>query len=143
MKNILITGGKGFIGRNLQEGLNGKYGIYAPGHQELDALDFCSLQRFVTEYRIDVIIHAAIHVPMFNGPEHEMFNDMTMFWNLEKVSDRVEKIIYFGSGAEFDKRYDIRDATEEEIGRLENVSHQAVSKSLRSAMRRIRKYIRR
>ena len=117
MKNILITGGKGFIGRNLQEGLAGKYTIYAPGHQELDALDFCSLQRFVTEYRIDVIIHAAIHVPMFNGPEHEMFNDMTMFWNLEKVSDQVEKIIYFGSGAEFDKRYDIRDAKEEDLGR--------------------------
>lgn len=31
--------------------------------------------------------------------------------------------------------------TEEEIGRQENVSHQAVSKTLRSAMRRIRKYI--
>lgn len=39
--------------------------------------------------------------------------------------------------------YGVMHMTEEEIGRLENVSHQAVSKSLRSAMRRIRKYIRR
>ena len=39
--------------------------------------------------------------------------------------------------------YGVLHMTEEEIGRLENVSHQAVSKSLRSAMRRIRKYIRR
>lgn len=39
--------------------------------------------------------------------------------------------------------YSVMHMTEEEIGRLENVSHQAVSKSLRSAMRRIRKYIRR
>ena len=39
--------------------------------------------------------------------------------------------------------YGVMHMTEEEIGRLENVSHQAVSKSLHSAMRRIRKYIRR
>ena len=39
--------------------------------------------------------------------------------------------------------YGVMHMTEEEIGRLENVSHQAVSKSLRSAMRRIQKYIRR
>lgn len=37
--------------------------------------------------------------------------------------------------------YGVKGMTEEEIARLENVSHQAVSKSLRSAMRRIRKYI--
>lgn len=39
--------------------------------------------------------------------------------------------------------YGVMHMTEEEIGRLESVSHQTVSKSLRSAMRRIRKYIRR
>lgn len=39
--------------------------------------------------------------------------------------------------------YGVMRMTEEEIGRQENVSHQAVSKSLRSAMCRIRKYIRR
>ena len=64
-----------------------------------------------------MILHAAIHVLMFNGPEREMFNDMTMFWNLEKLSHRVEKIIYFGSGAEYDKRLDIRGVTEEDVGR--------------------------
>ena len=37
--------------------------------------------------------------------------------------------------------YGALSMTEEEIGQQENVSHQAVSKSLRSAMRRIRKYI--
>lgn len=37
--------------------------------------------------------------------------------------------------------YGVLHMTEEEIGQQENVSHQAVSKSLRSAMRRIRKYI--
>ena len=37
--------------------------------------------------------------------------------------------------------YGALSMTEEEIGQQENVSHQAVSKSLWSAMRRIRKYI--
>lgn len=39
--------------------------------------------------------------------------------------------------------YGAMQMTEEEIGEQENVSHQAVSKSLRSAMRRIGKYIKR
>ena len=40
MKNILITGGSGFIGKNLREQLQGKYNIYAPSHSELELLDY-------------------------------------------------------------------------------------------------------
>ena len=116
MKKVLITGGSGFIGRNLQEGLKEDFIILSPSHKELDILDLRALVGYLEENRIEIIIHAAVHVPMFNGVDKEFFNDMQMFMNLEKVSNRVEKIIYFGSGAEFDKRYDIHMVSEDDFG---------------------------
>ena len=128
MKNILITGGTGFVGRNLMESLSGQYAIFAPSHKELELLDYDALEQYVLENRIDVIIHSAIHVPMFNGAEKEFFNDMQMFTNMEKISHRVEKLIYFGSGAEFDKRYDIYMAKEETLGKTIPTSEYGLAK---------------
>lgn len=128
MKRILITGGSGFIGRNLKELLFGRYTIFAPSHRELDLLDFQQMERYIAEHQIDAAIHSAIHVPMFNGAEQEFHHDMWMFLNLEKVSRRLEKILYFGSGAEFDKRFDIRMITEDEFGRSIPVTEYGLAK---------------
>ena len=81
MKKILITGGSGFIGRNLTEALSGKYKIFAPAHSQLELLDYKALEQYVLTHQIEVVIHAAIHVPMFHGADKEFFNDMQMFIN--------------------------------------------------------------
>ena len=128
MTKILLTGGSGFIGRNLYEQLRDKYDILAPGHKELDLLDYSSLRQFVQKNNIEVIIHSAVHVPAFNGLEKEFFNDMQMFWNLERLSQELDKIIYFGSGAEFDKRYDIRNVSETQFGASIPVSEYGLAK---------------
>lgn len=119
MKRILITGAgaKSFVGRNLKEALAGKYTVFAPPHSELELLDYAALESYVEKNSIDAIVHAAIHVPMFNGAEKEFFNDMQMFLNIEKISGKVEKVLYFGSGAEFDKSYDITLVHEEDFGK--------------------------
>jgi len=128
MKRILITGGSGFVGRNLREALDGRYEIFAPSHKELELLDYTALESYVLAHKIDGIVHGAIHVPMFNGAEKEFFNDMRMFANMEKISHRVEKLLYFGSGAEFDKRFDISMVREEDFGRSIPVSEYGLAK---------------
>lgn len=128
MKKVMITGGSGFVGRNLREYLASDYELFAPSHKELELLDYDALERYVTENQIDVIVHGAIHVPMFNGAEKEFFNDMQMFANLEKISHHVEKLIYFGSGAEFDKRYDIYMVKEEDLGKTIPTSEYGLAK---------------
>ena len=128
MKRILITGGRGFVGRNLQEALSGQYQVFAPSHKELELLDYDALARYVDRNRIEAVEHAAIHVPMFNGAEKEFFHDMQMFMNLEKLSAGLDKLLYFGSGAEFDKRADITLVKEEDWGKSIPVTEYGLAK---------------
>lgn len=128
MKNILITGARGFVGRNLKEALSEQYRVFAPLHSELELLDYDALARYVEKNKIESVVHAAIHVPMFNGVEKEFFNDMQMFLNLEKLSAGLDKLLYFGSGAEFDKRFDITMVREEDWGRSIPVTEYGLAK---------------
>jgi len=129
---ILITGaaGHGFVGRNLREALirTERYEVFAPPRTELDLLDIDALKGYVHGACVDIIVHAAVHVPMFHGADKEYYNDMKMFWNVHAVSKDVEKIIYFGSGAEYDKRFDIRGVREEQIGESIPVSEYGLAK---------------
>lgn len=128
MKQVLITGASGFIGRNLKEALSGRYSVFAPSHQELELLDYGQVEQFISANQIDVVIHGAVHVPMFHGTEKELYNDMQMFLNLEKISGCVEKLLYFGSGAEFDKRFDIRMVSEDALGKTIPTSEYGLAK---------------
>jgi UDP-glucose 4-epimerase len=130
MKRVLITGAsrRGFIGRNLKEALGGQYELFTPTHAELDLLDTDQVARYVEKNRIEAIVHGAVHVPEFNGPENEYYNDMLMFWNLHRLSGSVEKILYFGSGAEYDKRSHIRMAKETDIPSVLPVSQYGLAK---------------
>ena len=56
---ILITGGSGFIGRNLAEQLRAQYDVLAPSRQELDLHSDTAVRDYLAAHRFDVVIHAA------------------------------------------------------------------------------------
>lgn len=118
MKNILITGGSGFIARNLTENLP-KYRFFAPNSKELNVLDFNRLVGYVRQKNIDIIIHTAHYnrKRIQQDPKLELEIDSKMFLNIHKVAPLVEKVLYFGSGAEYDKNLPICSIREEAFGR--------------------------
>lgn len=113
MKRVLITGTgeRGFIGRNLKEALSERYHLFATTSKELDLTDYDSVARYVDKNNVDVIVFSGSSI------ENPLENDLKMYFSLERISREIEKIIYFGSGAEFDKRYDIIKARECDIGK--------------------------
>lgn len=60
MKAVFITGGHGFISRNLSEALERLgYRILVPSSSELNLLDEEAVDAFMCRQSVDVIVHAA------------------------------------------------------------------------------------
>jgi len=119
MKKILFTGATGFLGRNLLPVLSEKYDVFAPNRKELDLKDAEKLRDYIKEQQFDVIIHAAIPNIAFHpqdSPETLLKDSLSVFMNLYRLRDEYGKMIYFGSGAEFDKEYPISLVSEDEFG---------------------------
>ncbi len=117
--NILITGASGFIGRHLKEYLCQNYNSYflfAPSSKELDLTDEKSVDAYISINKIDIIIHLANRgggrdcADMKNVTEY----NLRIFFNLVKHEKNLQKIISFGSGAEYAKHKPIIDAKEED-----------------------------
>lgn len=105
-KSVLITGGHGFIGRNLAEFFSSRYLVSVPSHAELDLLDADVVQRYVKKNKIKVIIHCASvggrRDTLDMGRVAEQ--NLRMFFNLERCLGSSERMIFLGSGAEYDAR---------------------------------------
>ena len=119
-KKVLLTGGSGFIGKNILKILGAKYKIFAPARSELNVSDQNSVNNFLSDKNFDVVIHCAIPTPWRNDIDNDGdILDYTMrgLLNLKVHEHRFDKIIYIGSGAEFDKSDDIINAKEIDIGK--------------------------
>ena len=118
MKRILLTGGSGFIGRNILESdLAKKYEIIAPSHRELDLLDDKSVDLYFAKNTFDCVLHSAVKPCHRNAKNRDALfeSNMRIFLNLERNKDSYAKFINFGSGAIYGQFQDITNATEKEI----------------------------
>lgn len=119
MRKVLVTGGNGFIGRNLVESLGKSYQVCAPSRQEMDLLDTEKTRRYLEEQSVDTVIHCA----NTNSSRYDkgggvndyqiLHDNLIMYWNIARCEDLYEKMYYFGSGAEFDREHYVDNMSEE------------------------------
>lgn len=120
-KNILITGAGGFVGRNLHEHLGSKYNVFAATRKELDLLNEDKVAEYIQKRDIHCIIHCAnvggSRKDQSNGGNISVLSDnLRMFHHLVKCLRSDMHMIYFGSGAEYDKSRNLTKIKEIDFG---------------------------
>ena len=103
--NILITGGKGFIARNLTEAFSAEHKVSSPGSGELDLLNSVKVADTLKAGSFDLVIHSATYdaAPKTStkDPAKVLNNNLRMFFNIARWNGKFGRLIFFGSGAEF------------------------------------------
>ena len=102
---VLLTGGSGFVGRNMVEYLGGRYSVVAPSSAELDLLDQSSVGKYLRAERFDVIVHAATtRSNRRMGASSDLLDrNCRMYFNLAHHRSLFGKMLHFGSGAEYSR----------------------------------------
>jgi nucleoside-diphosphate-sugar epimerase len=131
-KTLFVTGGSGFIGRNICEYFRDTVTVIAPTHAQLDLLSQDAVDTFFKDNEIDYVIHCANiggnrKCP---GPDDSVARNMRIFSNLMNNSRYFEKLIHFGSGAEYDKRRPLSGIPETSFGERIPVDDYGFSKFL-------------
>jgi nucleoside-diphosphate-sugar epimerase len=107
---VLLTGGTGFVGRNILPILKEKYDVYAPSRNELNILDAEQVEEYVKKGHFDIIIQSANTNPVKSYADKDVNmveGSLRCFMNFYRVRKFCGKLYYFGSGAELDKSKDM------------------------------------
>lgn len=113
---VMITGGTGFIGLNLQKRLRNEYDVFSPPRKELDLVNEYSVSAFFKEHNFDTVIHCATWDAKWNSNKDSSMildHNVRMFFNLVRERNHFGRLLYLGSGAEFSKLHWIPFATED------------------------------
>ena len=121
-KTVLITGAgpTGVTGRAIKEYLETDYAILAPSSKELDLTNDAAVRSFFDSHYINFVIHCATYRSNISQTAHmvdeELESNLRMYFSLASQSDKFEKMVYMGSGAEYDKSRPIVNIKEEQFG---------------------------
>jgi UDP-glucose 4-epimerase len=104
--NILITGGSGFIGRNLVNFFKKNNQVFSPGRKDLMLKSASDVENYIVANNIDIVIHCAfegISAGIFSeAHERSVYDNLKMFENLALNRDKFKLMINYGSGASED-----------------------------------------
>ena len=121
-KTVLITGAgpTGVTGRFIREFLENDYVILAPSSKELDLTDDVAVRSYFDAHHIDFVVHCATYRSNISQTTHmvdeELESNLRMYFALASQSEKFEKMVYLGSGAEYDKSRPIVNIKEEQFG---------------------------
>lgn len=102
MKNILLTGASGFVGRSILNELKSCFCIIAPTSSELNLKNLNDIKSFFSNNKIDWIINSAVKGGRRTKDDssEDFYNNVACLDNLLSFVNDQCKLITFSSGAE-------------------------------------------
>lgn len=120
MTSVFISGGNGYIGKNLKASFPNNYQIFAPPRKVLELADSCAVSDyFKKNSSFDAVVNCAaagVANSSNKTPEDIVFENLKSFGNLFQQRARYKRFIQIGSGAEYGKPFQKAYVTEEECG---------------------------
>lgn len=115
---ILVTGGSGFIGRNLVEYLARGHEVVAPTHAELDLADPSALDRWFAKHTVDAVVHGAVRPGHRNAPDpsRQLWTNLRMFFGILRHADDFGRLVFLSSGAVYDVTRSLDLVAEDDLG---------------------------
>lgn len=130
--NILITGGRGFLGKELNNYFSKNHNVILTDRSSLNPANYEEVREFFSNNKVDIVFHAAVRGGKRGQNEtiDDFYENIIMFTNLATHSDRYKLLFNFGSGAEFDRRNSIAMAEEKNIKNCNPIDYYGLSKNL-------------
>lgn len=102
MKNILITGGKGYIAQAIFNALKDEYNITLLSRDDFDLTNPEATNQWFTGRQFDILIHTAVvGGNRLNSEDDTIVKSNLQMWeNLLANNSHYNQLIHFGSGAE-------------------------------------------
>jgi GDP-L-fucose synthase len=111
--NVLITGANGFIGRSLRSSnLISKHNMIFTTRKDLNVLDKECIEKFIKDNSINVIIHTAVKGHPGDDSKYTLSENLSADLNILQMNNLVDRIIIFGSGAEYNRLTNIDQVNE-------------------------------
>ena len=130
MKNVLLTGSTGFIGRNVLPLMQTRFAVATPTHLELDLSDVPAVRRYLDKGQFDAVVHMAN--PTGKNTQILFEDSLRVFSTLESCTELFGKMIYIGSGAEYGKHKDISMVSESTFGKRVPIDSYGLSRYIMS-----------
>lgn len=105
---ILITGGNGFVARNIKSGFNFAQTVCL-NRKDLDLTNQDNVDNFFKNNFFDVVIHTATvgGSRLESDDKNWVYANLSMYQNINKNQNSFSKLINLTSGAELDRRLNI------------------------------------
>ena len=120
MKNVFFTGSSGFIGRNVCPYLSNKHHLFIPRRDQLNLLDEKEVFDYIKSNHIEIVINAANPNAIRTDrdlKDKEFEDRLRIFLNIRNARELFDFCYNIGSGAEYNKAYDIKMVSEFEYGK--------------------------